>query len=334
MKELLSELSSAWGPSGEEGQVAALVRRRVRGHVDTVAADVLGNLVARRRGKGARVMVAAHMDEIGVVVSHVDPRGFVRFSNVGGVMANLLAAQRVRLKSGRVGVVMEEERGNKEDQKLDRMYADFGFESAAEAARHVRVGDVACFDREPVVQGHRFVGKALDDRVACAVLIEAARRLKRTPNDVSLVFTVQEEVGCRGAQPAAFALDPEVALAVDVTLTGDVPECRPMAVSLGAGPGIKVKDGGHIGHPRVRELLLRLARRLRLKHQLEVLALERASTDASVIHKVRAGVPSGCVSIPCRYVHSVSEMVDLRDVEGAVRLVVAFLETDLRKAGF
>jgi tetrahedral aminopeptidase len=334
MIDLLTELSRAFGPSGEEEAVAALVRRRVRPHVDSVTTDVMGNLVARRAGKGARVMIAAHMDEIGVILTHVDPRGFARISNIGGIRVDNLATQRVRLRDGRVGVIMEEERGNKDDKKLDRMYVDFGFESAAAAKKHLKVGDVACFDREPQLLGQRLMAKAMDDRAACAVVIEAARRLKKTPNDVALVFTVQEEVGCRGAQPAAYALDPDVALSVDVTLTGDLPECRPMAVALGGGAAIKVKDGGHIGHPRVRELMLRLARRLRLKHQLEVLALEGASTDASSIHKVREGVPSGCLSIPCRYVHTVSEMVDLRDVEGAVRLLVAFLETDLRKEGF
>ncbi|MBI5837456.1 MAG: M20/M25/M40 family metallo-hydrolase [Candidatus Eisenbacteria bacterium] len=334
MIELLSELSRAFGPSGEEERVAALVRRRVRAHVDSVAPDIMGNLVARRPGKGARVMIAAHMDEIGLVLSHVDARGFARFSNIGGLRVDNLATQRVRLADGRVGVVMEEERGNKDDRKIDRMYVDFGFATAAEARKHVKVGDVACFDREPVELGGRFIGKAMDDRVSCAVLIEAARRLKKSPNDVAFVFTVQEEVGCRGAQPAAFALDPDVALSVDVTLTGDLPECRPMSVELGGGAAIKVKDGGHIGHPKVRDLMVRLARREKIRHQMEVLALEGASTDASSIHRVREGVPSGCLSIPCRYVHTVNEMVDLKDVEAAVRLLVAFLETDLRKEGF
>src|SRR5439155_22636666 len=134
--------------------------------------------------------------------------------------------------------------------------------------------DVACFDRGLEVLGKRAISKAMDDRVSCAVLVEVARTLGRTPNDVALVFTVQEEVGCRGAQPAAYALEPDVALSVDITLTGDTPEARPMAVALGGGVAVKVKDSGHIGHPRVRELLLRIARRRRIKHQLEVLTLE------------------------------------------------------------
>jgi endoglucanase len=334
MIELLRELCGTFGPSGEEEAVAALVRRRVKAAVPEITGDAMGNVFARRPGKGARVMLAAHMDEIGLILSHVDERGFARFSNIGGLRLDLAANQRVRLKSGRVGVIMEEERGSKDDRKIDRLFIDFGFESGAAARKEIQVGDVACFDRTLEVQGNRAISKAMDDRVSCAVLIEAARRLKKSPNDVTFAFTVQEEVGCRGALPAAYTLNPDVALSVDVTLSGDVPECRPMAVALGAGPAIKVKDGGHIAHPKVRDLLVSLARKFKLKHQMEVLTLDGATTDAASIHRVREGVPTGCVSIPCRYVHTVSEMVDLRDVEGAVRLLVAFLETDLGKAGF
>jgi len=327
-------LCGTFGPSGDEDLVAALVRRRVKPFVQELATDALGNVMARRPGKGARVMLAAHMDEIGVVITHLDDRGFARFGTIGGVHLDAAVNQRVRLRSGRVGVMMEEERGNKDDKKLDRMYIDFGYESGAAARREITVGDTACFDRALVSQGTRAVSKAMDDRVACAVLIETASRLKSSPNDVTFCFTVQEEVGVRGALPAAYQLDPHVALSVDVTLTGDVPECRPMEVALGKGPAIKVKDGGHIAHPKVRDLMVKVARAKKLKHQLEVLNLPGASTDAMAIHRVRAGVPTGCLSIPCRYVHSVSEMVDLRDVEGAVELLVGFLQADLRKAGF
>jgi len=334
MIKLLTELCGTFGPSGDEDLVAALVRRRVKPLVQEVAEDSMGNVMARCPGKGARVMLAAHMDEIGVVVTHVDARGFARFGTIGGVRLESAVNQRVRLRNGRVGVMMEEDRGNKDDKKLDRMYIDFGYESAAAAKKEVRVGDSACFDRGLEVLGERAISKAMDDRVACAVLIETARQLQKSPNDVTFCFTVQEEVGTRGAMPAAYALNPDVALSVDVTLTGDIPECRPMEVALGGGAAIKVKDGGHIAHPKVRDLMVRIARAKRIKHQLEVLNLPGASTDAMAIHRVREGVPTGCLSIPCRYVHSVSEMVDLRDVEASVNLLVAFLQTDLRKEGF
>lgn len=334
MIKLLTELCGTFGPSGEEEAVAALVKRRVKDAVGEITTDAMGNVYARRPGKGARVMLAAHMDEIGLVVSHIDPRGFARFSNIGGLRLDLAANQRVRLKSGRVGVIMEEERGNKDDKKIDRLYIDFGYESGTAARKEIQVGDVACFDRGLECQGNRAISKAMDDRVACAVLIETARRVQKSPNDVTFAFTVQEEVGVRGAMPAAYTLNPDVALSVDVTMSGDVPECRPMEVALGDGPAIKVKDGGHIAHPRVRDLLVRLARKMKLKHQMEVLNLDGATTDAAAIHRVRGGVPTGCVSIPCRYVHTVSEMVDLRDVEGAVKLLAAFVTVDLRKEGF
>ena len=334
MIKLLTELCGTFGPSGEEEAVAALVKRRVKDAVGEITTDAMGNVYARRPGKGARVMLAAHMDEIGLVLSHLDARGFARFSNIGGLRLDMAANQRVRLKSGRVGVIMEEERGNKDDKKIDRLYIDFGYESGAAARKEIHVGDVACFDRGLESQGNRAISKAMDDRVACAVLIETARRVQKTPNDVTFAFTVQEEVGVRGAMPAAYTLNPDVALSVDVTMSGDVPECRPMEVALGDGPAIKVKDGGHIAHPKVRDLLVRLARKMKLKHQMEVLNLDGATTDAAAIHRVRGGVPTGCVSIPCRYVHTVSEMVDMRDVEGAVKLLAAFVTADLRKEGF
>jgi tetrahedral aminopeptidase len=187
----------------------------------------------------------------------------------------------------------------------------------------VRVGDVACFHRAYEDLGHRIVAKAMDDRIGCAILLQAMKELGRTPHDVYFVFTVQEEVGLRGAGTAGWGVEPEIALAVDVTLTGDTPECAPMAVSLGAGPAIKIKDGGMLAHAGVKDWLLRTGEAGAIPCQREVLV--RGTTDASAIQLSRAGVPAGCVSIPARYVHSPSEMVDYGDVQAVVKLLLRAL---------
>jgi putative aminopeptidase FrvX len=184
----------------------------------------------------------------------------------------------------------------------------------------VRVGDAAVFERPFAVQGRRRVAKAMDDRIGCAVLVETLRRLERTPHEVHFVFSVQEETTLSGARTAAYGIEPDMAIAVDVTGTGDTPESRPMAVELGKGPAVKVQDAGMIAHPTVREWLVRAAEAAGVPYQMEV--LERGTTDAAAMQLVRAGVPSGCLSIPCRYIHTPSEMVDGEDVEGAVRLLL------------
>ena len=167
------------------------------------------------------------------------------------------------------------------------------------------------------------IAKAMDDRVGCAVLLRVMKDLSKSPHDLFFVFTVQEEVGLRGAGAAGFGVEPEIALAVDVTLTGDTPECPPMAVALGDGPAIKIKDGGMLAHAGVKDWLIRTAEAARIPYQREVLTA--GTTDAGAIQTTRAGVPSGCVSVPCRYVHLPSEMVDADDVAGSVGLLTAAL---------
>ena len=182
--------------------------------------------------------------------------------------------------------------------------------------------------REMMDFGDNIVAKSLDDRIGCAVLIEVAKQLEAPENDLFFVFSVQEEVGCRGAQVAAYALEPDLGIAVDVTATGDTPEAAD-----GSGPwqrtAIKVKDRSLVTHPAVKQMMVDLAREFDIKYQMEV--LEFGGTDAGAIHLTRAGVPSGVVSIPCRYVHSPSEMVSMTDVNASVSLIKAIVEADLSR---
>ncbi len=326
MKPLIRKLVEAYGPSGRETELRQIVRAEIKGQCDYVTEDRMGNLIGVMKAKaktGRRILLAAHMDEIGLIVSHVDRDGFARFAPVGGIYPLYCVASRVRFASGKTGVIgCEPREEEKSIPSLDRMYIDLG--AAGRETCPVRVGDVAIFDRPMAEAGARLVAKSMDDRIGVAVLIETMRRLKRTPHEVQFAFTVQEELGMRGAQTAAFGQDPDIGVSVDVTLTGDTPRCPPMAVALGKGPAVKVRDGGMISDPRVVEWMTSAAAAARIPYQLEV--LEGGTTDATAIQISRCGVPAGCLSIPCRYVHSPSEMVDFADVENAVKLLLAMLQ--------
>ena len=187
----------------------------------------------------------------------------------------------------------------------------------------MKVGDFAGFDRPFADYGDRLTSKAMDDRIGAVVLVETLRALDKSPNEIYFVFSTQEEVGLRGATTAAYAIDPDLGISIDVTGTGDTPKGSKMEVSLGKGPAIKVRDGGMISDPRVVQLMVRVAEAASLPYQLEV--LEGGTTDARAMQLTRAGVPAGCVSIPCRYIHTPSEMVDYNDVQNAVKLLAAIV---------
>ena len=272
-------------------------------------------------GRGAPLlMFSAHMDEIGVIVTHIDDKGFLRIAPVGGVAPHLLVGQRLRFKNGVLGTVHHEKIKELKELDWSKLYVDIGAADGDAAKKRLRIGDMACLHQPFVDLGGRYMAKAMDDRIGCAILVEVARRLPPSlPQGVCFVFSAQEEVGLRGATTAAYRLDPGYGFAVDVTMVGDTPEAPLMAVSLGRGPAIKVKDRSLLCHPRVRELMVETAEKHGIPYQLEV--LERGGTDAGAIHLSREGVPSGAVSIPCRYVHTPSEMVDAGDVEHAVELI-------------
>ena len=331
MRELIRKLVETYGPSGVEEQIRAAIRAEIEPLADDIRVDPLGSLVVRKQGsgKGKRFVLAAHMDEIGVMVTYVDEKGFARFTRIGGVYPITCVGARVAFADGTVGVIGIEEKREDTSKapRFEQLYIDVGATSRDDCPVHV--GDAAVFVRPFVhiegAQGARLIAKAMDDRIGCAVLIETLRRLEHTPHDVFFVFSVQEETTLSGARTSTYGIEPDLAIAVDVTGTGDTPECRPMAVELGKGPAVKVQDRGMIAHPAVRDLLVQRAREADIPYQLEV--LEWGTTDAAAMQLVRAGVPSGCLSIPCRYIHSPSEMVDEGDVENSMRLLLAVLRT-------
>lgn len=325
MKSLIQTLVEIPGPSGHEAKIRQAIREIIEPVADEVRMDALGNLIARKGqvGEGGRrIMLAAHMDEIGVMVTHVDENGYARFTTVGGVRAQNCPGVRVRFMNGCQGIIgVERQEENGKALTIEQMYIDLGISNRKDCP--VRVGDVAAFERPFLDLGNRLVAKSMDDRIGVVVLLETLRQITGSPNEVYFVFSVQEEVGVRGATTAAFGIDPDLGLAVDVTSTGDTPNGIKMEVSLGKGPAIKVRDAGMLADPRVVDWMARTAENAGIPFQMEI--LEKGGTDARAIQLTRAGVPAGCISIPCRYVHSQSEMVDYNDVENAVRLLVALL---------
>ncbi len=331
MKPLIQHLVELIGPSGYEQAVRDFVRGEIQGHVDEMRVDAMGNLIARKgakgngaigNGGGLRIMLSAHMDEIGVIATHIDENGFVRFTTIGGVRPLNCIGGRVHFLNGARGLIyMDRMEDPSRVPGIENMYIDLG--ATARDTCPVRVGDLAAFERPFLDLENRLVSKAMDDRISVAVMVEALKELQSTPNELYFVFSTQEEVGLRGATTAAYGVDPDLGLAVDVTGTGDTPKSGKMEVSLGKGPAIKVRDGGMLADPRVVRWMVEAAEKAGLPYQLEV--LEGGTTDARAIQLARAGVPSGCLSIPTRYIHSPSEMVDYGDVQNAVKLLVALV---------
>jgi len=325
MKNLIQKLTETFSPSGYESALREIIRSEVEPLADEVRVDALGSLIARKgtKGKnGRRIMLAAHMDEIGLIATHIDANGFIRFTSIGGVHPLTLVGGRIHFANGTQGLIGKEKGINANAMpSLSECYIDIGAASAKDCP--VKVGDVAAFERPFLDLGRRLVAKSMDDRIGCAVLIETLRSLKTSPHELFFVFTTQEEIGTRGATTSAYGIDPEIGLSVDVTTTGDTPKSRPMAVSLGKGPAVKVKDGGMLSDPRIVEWMCSTAEKRHIPYQREV--LEGGSTDARAIQMARAGVPAGCLSVPSRYVHTPSEMVDYEDVQNSVKLLLALL---------
>jgi len=319
----LKQLTQIFGPSGSEERVADFIASELRPFCDEIKTDALGNLIVQRHGTGKKIMIAAHMDEIGLMITHINQEGFLRFTPLGGVYITHLVGQRVKFRSGRVGTIGIEKLDKPSDFKLDKLYLDIGAASHEEAEQLVHIGETAVFVGDFVESDSRIISKALDDRIGCFVAMEALKRTKST-HELAFVFTAQEEVGTRGAQTAAYALEPDLALAVDVTATGDTPKARTMSIELGSGVAIKVLDHSMITSPQVKRWMAAVATDQNIPFQWEV--LEFGGTDSGAIHLSRGGVPSGVLSIPTRYVHSPAEMLDKRDVEAAVDLLVALLE--------
>jgi putative aminopeptidase FrvX len=334
--ELIRKLCNTYGPAGREAKIRDIIKSEIRRYCKDIKVDRLGNLIAHKppssrsaKKSSERIMFCAHMDEIGLIVTHIDKKGFLRFTNVGGVFSDSTPYQRVIFENGIVGVIgIETKPETPKPPGLSNMYVDIGAKTRQEAQKMVRIGDIASFYQDAKYINKRLSAKALDDRIGCYSLIECMKRVKNNKNDLYFVFSVQEEVGLRGARTGAYAIAPKYGIAIDVTDTGDTPESPKMAVSLGKGVAIKVKDSGFITNPVIRDRLVSYAEKMKIPYQLEI--LEKGTTDAAIIQIIKEGVLSGVLSIPTRYIHSTNEVCDLKDVECTIRLLVCICEKGIK----
>ena len=323
MIDLTRKLVETWGPSGYEHRIRAIIRDEVADLADDISVDGLGNLICRVGSGGPKVLMAAHMDEIGLMANYQEPEsGYLRFTNLGGLMTNTLNGNRVLFEDGTVGVIAVQNGGGK---ALGDFFIDV---QAGSGGNATPVGQPAGFMREMQARGGRIIAKSLDDRIGCVVAIETMRRLGRqTPNELYFAFTVQEEVGLRGAKTAAQGVKPDIGIAIDVTGSGDQIRGRKMLVKLGGGAAIKVHDPGLIVPLAIKNWMIERCEADGIPYQLELLA--GGTTDASAIQMADAGVPSGCISIPTRYLHTTSETVDIGDVQACIDLLTGLLANDI-----
>ena len=328
MMETLKKMSLCISPSGHEKTIREMIKESVGDLADEVTIDPLGNLIVHKKGPGKKIMVSSHMDEIGFMVTFAEEEGFLRFCAIGGIAAKNMVHTKVVFQNGVVGVIgADGDVKEEKDLTFDKMFIDIGASSKDEALSMVGIGDVCGFYTKFAIMGDHICSKSLDDRIACYIAVETLKNLKECPNDVYFVFSTQEELGLRGAKTAAFTIEPDMGIALDVTNTGDLPKSPKMDVKLGGGAAIKIKDGYILCHRAVVDMMKDVAKRENIKYQLEVLAA--GGTDVGAIHLSKSGVPSGGISIPCRYVHSPSEMVNMRDVVECTKLLTAILQTAL-----
>jgi endoglucanase len=338
---LLEEICQTPGAPGSEDRIREVVIRELEPLVDDITVDNMGNVIARRKGKPGtkKLMLAAHMDEISFVVKHVDENGFLRFQTLGGFDPKTLTAQRVLVHTrsgdllgvmGTKPVHLMSDEEKKAGLKIDNFFIDLGL-PRAEVARKVQIGDPVTRQREFTTVGKTVNSKSLDDRVGVFVMIEAVRKAKKHGVDLYAVATVQEEVGVRGALAASGRVKPDIGIALDVTLANDLPgaQAHEAVTKLGGGTAIKVMDGSVIAHRKLFDFMVKTAKAKKIPYQLEV--LPAGGTDTAAMQRTGEGAIAGCISIPCRYVHSVIEMCHEKDVQASINLLAATI-TDVHKA--
>ncbi len=345
ISNLLEKFSNAHGVSGYEKNIQKLFSEEIKPFIDNVKIDNIGNLVAQKKGRGLSIMIAAHMDEIGLMIKHIDEKGFVRFVSIGGFFDQTLLSQRVVVHGkkgavvGLVGckpphVMKDEER--KKVVEIKTMFIDIGAKNIKDAEEMgVSIGSPITIDRDfKKLANNNVTGKAFDNRAGLVMLIEAMHRVSKLKinTNVFAVGTVQEEVGLKGAKTSAYGINPDLAIATDVTIPGDHPgiEKQDSTVEMGKGAVITIMDAsgrGVIVPEKVIKWLKETAEKNNIRYQMDV--SEGGTTDATAIHLTRNGIPTGVISVPARYIHSPIEMVNIEDIDqGAELIAQAIISAD------
>lgn len=319
--ELIKKLSDCFSPSGREKNIRELITDEIKNYVDEINVDALGNLIARKKGTGKKILFSAHMDQIGLIITHVDEKGFLRFSNVGGIHPKELLGLRMVFDNGLEGVICCEKLEGDDKLNMSKLFLDVASTNPEFVKKNFLIGDMCVFKSEYYETEDCVICKAADDRIGCYIQIEAIKNQPATENDIYYVFSVQEEVGCRGARTAGYGVTPDIAIAIDVTATGDSLDGIKMDVKLGGGAAIKIMDKSLITHPEVKNMLTDLSIKNNIKYQYEI--LEFGGTDAGAMHTVMSGIPSGVISIPTRNLHTSGEIINKSDVMECIKLVLA-----------
>ncbi len=331
---LLKKLTEACGAPGQEGEVRNLIRSEIEGHVDEIRTDALGNLIAIKNpsAPGPKVMLAAHMDEVALMILGIEKNGLLRFRPIGGIDPRVLVAKTVLVGEKKVpGVIgskpihLQKPEERQRPLGIDELLIDIGAKSQEEAEKVVNLGDCAYFATKFEEFGQdKIKAKALDDRVGCALLIELLKRDYNIP--VYGVFTVQEEVGLRGAGVAAYQIQPDVAIVLEGTTASDVPGSDPHkhATSVGKGPAITIMDRSVITHPPLVRQLIELAEKHDISYQIR--RTNTGGTDAGQIQLTAGGTKAAVIAVPCRYIHSAASVMSKKDFEAAFQLTSVFLQ--------
>jgi endoglucanase len=337
-ESLLKELSEASGISGDESEIAAIVKRELTGIVDSVEIDMMGNVIATKKGyRGKSIMIDAHMDEIGLMVKAIDDKGFITFETVGGFYAPSLLNQKVDIPTTKGyirGVIGSKaphvmERAERDAPiKEDSLFIDIGAttkEEVTELGIEIGTSITIHSDFEHLL-GDKVSGKALDNRIGVLIMIEVMKRTKSTYT-VYGVASTQEEVGLRGGRTAAFKLNPDMAIVVDTGIPTDDPSMSPKDgnIHLGKGPLVTIMDGGVMIPKRMQKYIAKAASEIGVETQKEISA-SGGTTNAAIIHMIREGIATGVVAVPTRYLHSPVETASMADVEDAIELVTRLTE--------
>lgn len=327
MLNILKSLINAVSVSGAEEDVSEVIKSMVADCCDEVYNDALGNLIAVKKSgnpDAKKIMMAAHMDEIGFMVTFIEDNGWVRVAPVGGINWIAVAYGEILFRNGLRGVLVPENKVGAHEYNATKMYIDVGAKNKAEASKKIKIGDTCTLAPKLIkLMNNRVAVTKLDDKIACVVLIRALLDLKnaKVDNDLYFVFTTQEEVGIRGAKTSTYAIMPDYAIALDVTGTGDTPEASPMICKVGGGAAIKIMDSSVICHREMVNLMMKTAEAKKIPHQSEILL--GGGTDTANMQSAGAGCIAGAISIPSRYIHSGVEMCDMKDVQACVNLLVA-----------
>lgn len=338
---LLKRLTEAMGPSGYEDEIRQVIYDEVRGHADRIYTDPLGSLIVQKNWSqpGPRVLLCAHMDEVSLMIVHIEDNGLLKFKPIGGVDPRILVAKPVRIGKDKLfGVIgakaihLQTAAEREKPTPIEQMYIDIGAGSREQAEKLVKPGDVAVFATEYQEIGSGCAkAKSFDDRVGCAVLIETIKKSFDIP--ITFAFTVQEEVGLRGAGPVAYRVNPDIALVLEGTICFDVLDtpAHGAGTMLGKGPALSVIDRTTIANRSVLDHLVQVAETEQIPFQYR--KVSSGGNDAGVIHTARGGIMTGAISVPTRYIHAPSQVISLSDYQHTIELVEAFLRS-IEKGGF